>query len=114
EGVAADAGRGTGIPRERIVAIHNPVLTPAFRERAGARIEHPWLAAGGPPVVIGAGRLRPQKDFATLIRAFARVRASRRVRLLILGEGPLRGALQRLPGEPGRAADARGTGRVAS
>ena len=62
--------------------------------------------------MIGAGRLRPQKDFATLIRAFARVRASRRVRLLILGEGPLRGALERLAGEQGVAADVSFTGRV--
>jgi len=114
EGVADDAARVTGIPRERIVAIHNPVLTPAFRKRASARIEHPWLAAGSAPVVIAAGRLVRQKDFATLIRAFARVRARRRVRLLILGEGPLRGALEQLAGEAGVAADVRFAGRVAN
>jgi glycosyltransferase involved in cell wall biosynthesis len=114
EGVAADAARVTGIPRERIVAIHNPVLTPAFRERATARIEHPWLAAGSAPVVIAVGRLVRQKDFATLIRAFARVRKQRRVRLLILGEGPLRGALEHLAGETGVAADVRLPGRVAN
>jgi glycosyltransferase involved in cell wall biosynthesis len=114
EGVADDAARVTGIPRERIVAIHNPMLTPALRERATARIEHPWLAAGSAPVVIAAGRLVVQKDFATLIRAFARVRARRRVRLLILGEGPLRGALEQLAGEAGVAADVRFAGRVAN
>src|SRR5262245_5337613 len=114
EGVADDAARLTGIPRERIVAIPNPVLTSGFRERATARIEHPWLAAGSAPVVIGVGRLVAQKDFATLIRAFARVRKGRRVRLLILGEGPLRGALERLAGEQGVAADVRFTGRVAN
>jgi len=114
EGVADDAAAVTGIPRERIVAIHNPVLTPAFRERATARIEHPWLAAGSAPVVIAVGRLVAQKDFATLIRAFARVRQRRKVRLLILGEGPLRGALEHLAGEQGVAADVRFTGRVAN
>jgi glycosyltransferase involved in cell wall biosynthesis len=112
EGVADDAARVIGIPRERIVAIHNPVLTPAFHERASARVEDPWLGAGSPPVVMGVGRLVPQKDFATLIRAFARVRRLREVRLLILGEGPLRGALERLVGEQGVAADVRFTGRV--
>jgi glycosyltransferase involved in cell wall biosynthesis len=40
-----------------------------------------------PPVVLGTGRLHPQKDFATLIRAFARVRAKRPARLMNLGAG---------------------------
>src|SRR5215470_4362563 len=52
EGVADDAARLTGIPRERIVAIPSPVLTSGFRERSTARIEHPWLAAGSAPVVM--------------------------------------------------------------
>jgi glycosyltransferase involved in cell wall biosynthesis len=38
--------------------------------------------------VLGAGKLRPQKDFATLIDAFAKLRAKRPARLVILGEGP--------------------------
>jgi glycosyltransferase involved in cell wall biosynthesis len=36
-------------------------------------------------VILAAGRLDPQKDFATLIRAFARVRQGRPARLMILG-----------------------------
>jgi glycosyltransferase involved in cell wall biosynthesis len=36
--------------------------------------------------VLGVGRIGRQKDFATLIRAFARVRAQRAARLVILGE----------------------------
>ena len=47
-------------------------------------------------VIMGCGRLVPQKDFATLIEAFALVRAQRSCRLLILGEGPLRSDLVRL------------------
>jgi len=34
---------------------------------------------------LGVGRLDPQKDFPTLIRAFARVRAQRPARLIVLG-----------------------------
>ena len=41
-----------------------------------------------PPVVIAVGRLSPQKDFATLIRAFAAARQVRPMRLVILGDGP--------------------------
>jgi glycosyltransferase involved in cell wall biosynthesis len=47
-------------------------------------------------VILGVGRLTPAKDFPTLLRAFARVRQVRAVRLVILGEGELRGTLEAL------------------
>jgi glycosyltransferase involved in cell wall biosynthesis len=47
------------------------------------------------------GRLVPQKDFATLLRAFALVRADRPARLVILGEGPERDRLMLLARELG-------------
>jgi glycosyltransferase involved in cell wall biosynthesis len=64
--------------------------------------------------VLGVGRLVPQKDFATLVRAFARVRARRSARLLVLGEGPGRCELERLAGELGVACEVRFAGRVES
>ncbi len=44
--------------------------------------------------MLGVGRLALQKDFITLIEAFRRVRAERPCRLVILGEGPMRGELE--------------------
>jgi glycosyltransferase involved in cell wall biosynthesis len=113
-GVAEDAARVTGIPREAIATIHNPVVTSELRARAAAPVDDPWLAPGSPPVVLGVGRLVPQKDFATLVRAFARVRARRSARLLLLGEGPGRSELERLAGELGVAGEVRFAGRVES
>ena len=49
--------------------------------------DHPWLAPGEPPVVLGVGRIEGRKGFAILLRAFALVRAQRPARLVILGEG---------------------------
>ncbi len=46
-----------------------------------------------PPLVIACGRLVDNKDFMTLIRAFARVEPAE-ARLMIIGEGPERAALQ--------------------
>jgi glycosyltransferase involved in cell wall biosynthesis len=100
-GVSDDLAHVTGLPRERIRVIYNPVGTPELRERAAEPAQHPWLEPGQPPVVLAVGRLREQKDFPTLIRAFARVRADRTARLMILGEGPDRSALEALVREHG-------------
>jgi len=47
-------------------------------------------------VLLGVGRLVRQKDFPTLLKAFARVRAVRPTHLLILGEGRERTKLEML------------------
>jgi len=101
EGVAEDTRRITGLPGARIRVVRNPVVTPRLAELAAAPCPHPWLEPAGVPVILGAGRLTEQKDFATLIRAFAQVRAARPARLLILGEGRLRAALEGLAAELG-------------
>lgn len=87
DGVAEDLFLFTGIPRKRITTIYNPIVTPELHRQAQVPLEHPWFTPGAPPVVLGAGRLRPQKDFPILIRAFARARAVREMRLMILGGG---------------------------
>jgi glycosyltransferase involved in cell wall biosynthesis len=87
EGVADEIAETTGFPRERITVIRNPNITPELQALSEAPLDHPWFAPGEPPVILGMGGLRTQKDFATLIRAFARLRAQRPARLLILGEG---------------------------
>ncbi|MEM7021260.1 MAG: glycosyltransferase [Pseudomonadota bacterium] len=84
-GVADDLASCAGIPRDRITTVYNPVVGPDLETQANRAVDHPWLAPGAPPVILAAGRLDPQKDFATLIRAFARVRADRDCRLIILG-----------------------------
>lgn len=95
-GAADDLARTTGLPRERIRVIYNPVITPPLLAMARQAPDHPWFAEGQPPVVVGVGRLTRQKDFATLLRAFAEVRRRRPARLVILGDGEDRGALEAL------------------
>lgn len=93
DGVADDLARLTGIDRERIVRIYNPVNALAVQEGAREAVDHPWLWRTGAPVVLAAGKLKPQKDFATLLRAFAHLRKVSAARLIILGEGEERGRL---------------------
>lgn len=96
EGVAEDTVRATGLDRGRIAVVRNPVVTPRLRALGSEALDHPWFAGGGPPVLLGAGRLTRQKDFPTLVRAFARVRAARPCRLVILGDGADRESIESL------------------
>jgi glycosyltransferase involved in cell wall biosynthesis len=59
-------------------------------------IAHPWFAAGQPSVVLGVGRLAPQKNFDLLLRAFAAAKAHSPMRLMILGQGPEQEKLEEL------------------
>ena len=92
-GVAADTADIAQYPRGRISVIHNPVITAQLYAQAALPCPHPWLTAAAQqtaPVVLGAGRLERQKDFPTLLRAFAQLRAARPCRLVLLGDGAWR------------------------
>jgi glycosyltransferase involved in cell wall biosynthesis len=93
-GVADDLAQLIKIPRERIQVIYNPIVTPELFDKSKALLVHPWFKSGEPPVLLAVGRLTVQKAFDVLIRAFAQVRKDHRVRLLILGEGEERTALE--------------------
>lgn len=93
-GIAVDLVAGFGVPREKVHVVHNPVVTDMMMAMAREAVDHPWLVDKVVPVVVGVGRLEPQKDFATLIQAFARMQGKTPCRLLILGEGSERAQLQ--------------------
>jgi glycosyltransferase involved in cell wall biosynthesis len=95
-GVARDLAQTTGISEEQIRVIYNPAITPKILSKAQEPLEHPWFSPSEPPVILGMGRLTPQKDFPMLIKAFSLVRKQRRARLIILGEGEERPTLEEL------------------
>jgi glycosyltransferase involved in cell wall biosynthesis len=94
--VAEDLRNFSGLPREAINVIHNPIVTPELSRLAGEAVAHPWFAKKDTPVILGAGRLSQQKDFVNLIRAFSILRQTRHARLVIIGQGPERPELERL------------------
>jgi glycosyltransferase involved in cell wall biosynthesis len=104
-GAADDLSRTSGLPRDRVQVVYNPVITRAILAQAEKDPGHPWFAPGEPPVILGVGRLTRQKDFPTLLRAFAQVRRRRPARLIILGEGEDRVALEKLRDELGLTDD---------
>ncbi len=110
EGVGQDLRALADMPKERVHVIPNPIVTPDLLEQAAAALDDTWLLddrAQEIPVILAAGSLEPRKDFATLIRAFAALRQRRPVRLIILGEGRERSALERLAADLGVTRDLR-------
>lgn len=94
DSVADDLARIGRLPRDRFVTIPNPTVTPELEWLAAQPVDHPWLREPrGFQLIVAAGRCKPQKDFETLLRAFARLHARRPVRLVVLGDGPDRPAL---------------------
>lgn len=92
-GVRDDLIARLDLAPERVRVVYNPVVTTELGRLAEDRPVHPWLSAPE-PLVLAAGRLVGAKGFDTLLEAFARLRRRQRARLLVLGEGPERPALE--------------------
>lgn len=75
--------------------IYNPAVTEEKLDKGNMEETHIWFDQKV-PLIVGLGRLTRQKDFVTLIRAFAKVQEKIDSRLLIIGEGEEREALERL------------------
>ena len=85
-GVGREVEAALGPARPLVRIVHNPVPSERVRRLAAQPVAHPWFAAGQPPVVLAVGRDTPEKDWPTLVRAFATARARTPARLVILGE----------------------------
>jgi glycosyltransferase involved in cell wall biosynthesis len=103
DSVARDLAENTQLDRKSIKTIYNPVVDSRLRELADTPLNHPWFKPGAAPVILAVGRLIPQKDFQTLIRAFAILQRKSKARLVILGEGRQRLELESLTQELGIA-----------
>lgn len=90
EGVVNDLTHNFGVRQSRISAIANPVDHDRIAELAA---EPSGIAVTGDDVV-AAGRLVPAKNFAMLLSAFAASGVPGR--LVLMGEGPERAALEAL------------------
>lgn len=88
QGVAQDLQQNFGVKQSRVSVIANPVDHDRIAALSAADLALPLQGS----YIIAAGRLVPNKNFGLLIDAFAR--ADLPASLVILGEGPLRDALQ--------------------
>jgi glycosyltransferase involved in cell wall biosynthesis len=93
-GVADDLAALSGIPRRSFTVIHNPLpQRPEPGPELVAQAEAIWGERSGPRI-IGVGGMREVKNFPLLISAFSRLPRTMNARLMLLGEGRLRPALE--------------------
>ncbi len=97
-GVACDLQKRYPVPDEKLSVIYNAAYDEEVVSGAGEALDLPRPEG---PLLVACGRLSVQKDYPTMLRAFARVCKDVPATLWILGEGPLRGELEALASELG-------------
>jgi glycosyltransferase involved in cell wall biosynthesis len=93
QGAADDLAQIARLASSRVSVVPSPVVTADLTRLSQIPPQHPWLRDKTSPVILGVGELSARKDFATLLRAFAQLRAQRACRLVIYGEGRQRETL---------------------
>ena len=101
EASADDLARISGLDRARIQVVYNPVAGPSAPVVVPPSVEALW--GEGIARILTVGSLNPVKNHAMLIRAFARLARRRPAMLVIVGEGQMRGELERVAAAEGVA-----------
>lgn len=94
--VADDLARSARLDPKKITMIYNPIPVDEVRAASEEKIIHPWFSSRSIPVILAVGRFHKQKDYPTLINAFNILRSRTPARLMILGEGKERPAIENL------------------
>ncbi|GAB3317521.1 glycosyltransferase [Larkinella ripae] len=92
-GVAKDLSKFAKIPEDRITTIYNPAYNEELLIKAEEFVDESWLIEKDCPVIMGVGRLMDQKNFSDLIDAVYKISLKRKIKLIIVGEGPLHNEL---------------------
>ena len=94
---------------ERVRLVPNGIDLQRFTPRAGPSVR---ALSGTAPVVGTVATLRPEKNLSRLLRAFRPAAEGTAARLVVIGDGPDRPALEALAGQLGIAAQVEFTGTV--
>lgn len=98
-GVQREMEELLGLPSDKLSTIYNPLDVDRIASSMAEPTGHEWLDRKTMPVVVAVGRLTAQKDYPTLLRAFAALRRCRPARLIVVGEGDDRTRLEALATE---------------
>jgi glycosyltransferase involved in cell wall biosynthesis len=76
--------------------IYNVICDADTAKKMREPVHDPWINDNSVPMVVSAGRLAPEKGFPDLIQAMKTLSQHTPAKLVILGDGPLRPALESL------------------
>jgi len=93
---ADDLVTNLGVPRRKITLIPHPCVDDEMMAQATEPVDDAPFSGQGDPIIIAVGNLHPHKDQGTLISAFAKVAKEVPSHLVLIGEGPMRGELERM------------------
>jgi glycosyltransferase involved in cell wall biosynthesis len=93
--VEEDIRRQTGLDQSKTRVLYSPILDQDLEHLGKMEVAHRWFGEYV-PIILCVARLVPLKDHETLLRGFARLLEEREVRLVLLGDGPLRRELEHL------------------
>lgn len=88
------------LDKAKTSVIYNPISVDDIRIKGEEYPEHPWFG-GDEKIILATGRLIPQKNFTGLLHSFHSVASKVEAKLIVLGEGPMRGELESLRSELG-------------
>jgi glycosyltransferase involved in cell wall biosynthesis len=81
---------------DSVKVIYNPVIDAEMLLKSEYEVDNDWINSQSEPVFLAVGRLSLQKDYETMLKAFAQYKLNNSGKLLILGEGELRTKLENL------------------
>lgn len=93
-GTADHLARTARLRRDKIHVIYNPAVWGGLKSASNEPVDHEWFTSGEVPIVCAVGRLVPQKDLGSLLKAFSLLRSRVAARLVLVGDGPLRRQLE--------------------
>ena len=97
QGAAESIVEHVGVSPEDVTVLHNPIPIEEVRMRSRGPVDHEWVGVPEYEVVLGVGRLEPQKNFGSFLEAFSQVHETRpQTRAIIVGRGSERDELEQL------------------
>ena len=78
----------------RHVCVYNIIDDTQSRERMDEPVDEAWFNSDEEPVLVAAGNLVLWKGFSDLLLAMSELTKTRKTRLIILGDGPMRAELE--------------------
>jgi len=95
QGVKEDLCALGKLPEKMVRVIYNPAATGVSPDRVSIDVGNKLWGEGFKHNILAVGRLSEEKDYNTLIRAFALLPEALNAKLVILGDGPLREELHK-------------------